>query len=414
MRLKKKTATIISFAIGAIMFTTTAMAQVLTKSGYDQLKDSVKYTAEECATKLSSYTIDMSVILKDNGKVINSNSELNKVDVTNGAKESISTSVDGKAKSENYSYTDKKSTIYKNSEQNIYYETEFTSSKGNVVSANPFKEDGAEDMEKIADALVGNLKDAVVVTENSDGTKTLSGTLSESQIPALVNAVVSFQSKSMFGNRYNNPSKESTMPKITKDVFVKEIKGNMVTTKEGFIQSVLGTGAISGKDESGTEHKLTYEILVKLSNINSTKVSKPDLSGEKVEKNVEQDFSKLSNPEKYIGKYKTDILIEKEDKFEKIGEKFVDITAIDDKGVSGRYYEEYAKGSEEYAANKKDFKFDAKFEKDQQFNAPIIVDGSSNRGNISINPGSADIYFSFVENRSQNMRSNGQFNKVFK
>ena len=59
-------------------------------------------------------------------------------------------------------------------------------------------------MEKIADALVGNLKDAVVVTENSDGSKTLSGSLSESQIPALINAVVSLQSKSEFGNGYNN------------------------------------------------------------------------------------------------------------------------------------------------------------------------------------------------------------------
>ena len=55
MKLNKKTAMIISFALGTVMFTTTAIAQVVAKSGYDQLKDSVKYTAENCTTKLSSY-----------------------------------------------------------------------------------------------------------------------------------------------------------------------------------------------------------------------------------------------------------------------------------------------------------------------------------------------------------------------
>lgn len=415
MRLSKKTAMIISFVIGTVMFTTTAIAQVATKSGYDQLKDSVKYTAENCATKLSSYTMDTSMILKDNNTVIYSENSLNKMDVKNGASETVSNGLRDTVKTEKYNYYDKKGSLYKNNEMNVYYETEFTIPRENNAFSNPFKEEGATDMEKIADALVGNLKDAVVVTENTDGTKTLSGSLSESQIPALIDAVVSYYAKSQFGNNYNNPNNESSMPKITKDVFVSEVKGNMTTNKEGFIQSVLGSGVISGKDESGTEHKLTFEMLVKITNVNSTKVSKPDLTGKKVEKSVEQDYSKLSNPEKYIGKYKTDILIEKEGKFVKIGEKFVDVTAIDDKGISGRHYEEYAKGYEEYATNIKDFKFDGKFEKDQ-FNANFKVEGSSKnniQGNISINIGSAKIYFNTGENTRGNMMYDDQYSKIF-
>ncbi|MBK5240889.1 hypothetical protein [Clostridium sp.] len=415
MKFKKKTMMGISFVIGTIMFTTTAIAQVATKSGYDQLKDSVKYTAENCATKISNYTMDMSFIIKDNSKVIYSENSIDKVDVKNGAKESVSTGLHGITKTEGYNYNDKIGSIYKNDEQNVYYETEFTSPHENDAFSNPFEEDGVADLEKIADALVGNLKDSVVVTENADGTKILSGSLSESQIPALVDAVVSYYAKSQFGNNYNNPNKDSTMPKITKDVFVSEVKGNMTTNKDGFIQSVLGSGVISGKDESGTEHKLTFEMLVKITNVNSTKVSRPDLTGKKVEKSVEKDYSKLSNPEKYLGKYKTDILIEKEGKFVKIGEKFVDVTAIDDKGISGRHYEEYAKGYEEYATNKKDFKFDCKFENDQ-FNANFKVDDSSKnsvQGNISINTFSANIYFSTGENRSGSMMSDDQYNKVF-
>lgn len=414
MKLNKKTATIISFAIGAVMFTTTAIAQVITKSGYDQLKDSVKYTAESCVTNLSSYTLDMSFIIKDNVNVVYSQNSEYKVDVKNAAKETVSTRLEGSKKIEDYNYSDKNGSIYKNSEQNIYYASEYASPQEIISTKNPFKEKGAADMEKIADALVGNLKDAVVVTENSDGTKTLSGSLSESQIPALINAVVSLQSKSQLGYRTSN---EQSMPQITNDVFVKEVKGNMLTTKEGFIKSVLGSGVISGKDEKGTEHKLTFELLVKMSNLNSTTVNKPDLTGEKVEKNIQKDYSKLSSPEKYIGKYKTDILIDKGETFVKIGEELIDVTAIDNNGISGRHYVEYAKGYEQYATDKDDFKFEAKFDENNKLNANFNVVGSSNnatKGNISIDPRSAKIYFNLDVARSGNVIFDGQFSKVFK
>jgi len=411
MKLNKKTATIVSFALGSVMFATTAMAQVLTKSGYDQLKDSVKYTAESATTKLTSYTGDMSVIIKDNGNVVYSDDSLSKVDVSKGSKETVTTRVDGSKKTDDYNYSDLNGSIYKDSTKNIYVTTAFTTPHKITTSQNPFKEEGATDMEKIADAVVGNLKDAVVVNENSDGSKTLSGSLSEAQIPAVINAVVSLESKRTFGNISNNPNNESSIPKITSDVFVKEVKGNMVTTKDGLIQTVLGTGVISGKDAKGVEHKLTFELLAKMTNVNSTKVSKPDLTGKKIQKNVEQDYSKLTNPEKYIGKYKTDILIEKDAKFVKIGERFVDITALDNKSVSGRYYEEYAKGFEEYAVDKKDFKFNSIFEKGQ-FYGDFKV--SNLTGNISIDQGSATISFSTNGNNSGSTISNGNYSKVFK
>ena len=409
---KKKTKVIISLALGTIMFTTTAIAQVVSKSGYDQLKDSVKYTAENCTTRLSSYTLDTSFIVKDNGTIIFSENSINKTDVSNGITENVSTRVEGSSKRESYNYSDKNGSVNKDSEQDIYYVSEYTSPREIVTTTNPFKEKGAADVEKIADAIVGSLKDAVVVTENSDGSKTLSGSLSESQIPALINAVVSLQTKSEFGYRSDN---ESSMPKITSDVFVKEIKGNMLTTKEGLIQSVLGSGVISGKDESGKEHSLTFELLAKVTNVNSSKVSKPDLSGKKVEKNVEIDYRKLSNPEKYIGKYKNDILIEKEGKFEKIGERFIDVTTVNENGISGSHHEEYVKGYEEYASNKKDFKFDVKFEKDR-FDGDFNVTSASNntiKGHISIDQGSAKLYLDINGSGSRNVIFDGQYSKVF-
>ncbi|MCB2290393.1 hypothetical protein LGK97_11510 [Clostridium sp. CS001] len=412
MKFNKKSKIIISLALGTVMFTTTAIAQVISKSGYDQLKDSVKYTAEACTTNLSSYTVDMSIDVKDNGAVICSQNDITKFDVSNQTKESVTTTIEGGTKKEGYWYSDKNSYISKNSGDDVYYNTQYESPRETVVPSNPFKEKGATDMEKIADAIVGSLKDAVVVTENKDGSKILSGKLSEFQIPALINAVVSLQSKNEFGNDYNN---ESVMPKITKDVFVKEITGNMVTTKEGLIESVLGSGVLVGTEESGKEHSLSFEILVKITNVNLTKINKPDLTGKKVEKNIEKDHSTISSPEKFIGKYKSDMIIEKNGKFEKIGESFVDITTIDGKSVSGRHYEEYVKGYEEYATNKKDFKFNAKFEQDQ-FNGQFTSDSASKdivKGHISIDQYSAKVYFNVDRNRSSNIMLDGQYNKVF-
>ncbi len=408
MRLRKKTAMILSFAVGTLMFSTTALAEVASKTGYDQLKDSVKYTAEACAEKLSGYTADISYIIKDNGTIVYSESSRNKYDVVNKAMENVNISTRGKVKRENYYYADKNGTINKDSSQNIYYESQYEKAQDLKAFTNPFKEKEASDVEKIADALVGNLKDAVVVTQNSDGTKTLSGSLNESQIPALVNAVVSLQSKSSL----NNNSEDNYMPKLTKDIYVKEITGKMDVDKDGIIKSVLGTGIISGKDDSGKEHNLSIEILFKLSDINKTTVSRPDLAGKTVQKYVQKDYSKLSNPNLYLGTYKTNIIIEKDGKFTKIGERFVEITSISDKEVSGTYREVLSKGYENYGS--KQFNFKGTFSKDNP-NAEITADSATGtiKGNISIDQMSANIYFNLNDTRRGSVMWDDKFSRVF-
>ncbi|KOA19753.1 hypothetical protein CLHOM_18420 [Clostridium homopropionicum DSM 5847] len=412
MKFKKKSAMLLSFVLGTTMLATTAIAEISSKSGYVQLKDSLKYTADAATSKLSSYTMDMSFVAKADGKVISSEKSLNKYDLGKQATETTTSRVDGNNKSEYYYYSDKNVRINKSADESIYFLTEFTSPKESKSITNPFNEKGAEDIEIIADILVGNLKDAVIVTEQSDGGKELSGSISESQIPALINAIVSFQCKNEFSYRQNN---DSLIPRITKDIFVKEITGKMIVDKDGLIQSINGTGALYGKDENGKEHTITFELSGKLYDVNSTTVTKPDLSGKKVEKNVEKDFDKLTNPSKYIGKYKTDIIIEKDGKFAKIGEKVIDITQIDETTITGKYYEEYTKGYEEYSKNKKDFNFSAKFQ-EKSLNAEFTATTSSGntvKGNIYVDQFSGKVHFNINENRSSNLLFDGEFSRVF-
>lgn len=423
MKINKKLAIILSFSLGTLMFASTALAEVTSKSGYDQLKDSLKFTADNFSSKLSNYTIDLSFVVKDNNSLVSSQNELIKNDLSKFAMEHTSKSSNVWRKNDNgesYYYMDKDCSITNKNSEDIYYVTELKNSKERKIFTNPFEESRATDIEKIADALVGNLKDSVLIKQNSDGSKNLSGSLSETQIPSVVNALVSFKFKNDFGlyrsntDNSNDDNYNSNAPKITKDIFIKEIKGSMDMNKDGLITNALFTGVLSGKDAQGSEHILTFEMLGKVSNINSTTVTKPDLSNKKVQKNVEKDYDKLSSPKSYIGTYKTDIVIQNEDKFEKIGERIVNISNIDDNHITGTYTEEYKKGYENYSNDKTNFNFDAKFNKNSHFDANFnytSASSNSNKGHIYIMPDCSSINFD-LENVSP--KGNKMFDSNFK
>jgi len=415
VKMSKKTAMITSFTVGIMLFATTAFAEVTSKSGYEQFKDSVKYSAESFTNKLSNYTIDISFVLKDNGKIIASQNSVNKYDLKKNACENTTITTEGKRKTETIYYRDKNGYVNYNSNDDVYYIVEQDNSKEGFWIKNPFKEKEAEDLEKIADALIGNLKDSVIVSENNDNSKEISVSLSEAQIPSLINAVVSYQIKSHFLWQRNSNTDDNLLPKITKDVFIKEAKGKTIVDKNGLIQNALGTGILYGKDDKGSEHNLTFEFLFKVSNINSTVVNKPDTSGKKVEKSKAfSDPSTSLKPELYIGTYKNNIIIEKDGKYQKIGERIVEIEKIDKNTALGRYHEEYLKGYEEYLSNAKDFKFEAKFQ-EYPYNGEFNKIGGSADNNTSgyfgLDPYSASIQFTFKQTDTRIY--NSQFQRVF-
>lgn len=80
MKIKKKTAMLVSFALGTLLLATTAVADIATKSGYDQLKDALKLTAGNCSDKFNNFTMDISIVAKDNGNILSSQNEVTKFD----------------------------------------------------------------------------------------------------------------------------------------------------------------------------------------------------------------------------------------------------------------------------------------------------------------------------------------------
>lgn len=415
MKKNKKALIAVSFCLGAVMFVTTAFADIASKTGYDQLKEAVKFTAESCSKEFQSVTIDATVTLKDNGKMLTTSSSTEKVDNAKKMRMSSTSSEYGTGdKDSSLSYTDNKNSIWYNSDSDVYYVTEYTDAYGFSPFSNPFEKDRVNDIEKILDALVGNLKDYVVVDEKPDGSKELSGSLNEGQIPALVNAVSSFAFKQTFSG-YARDEKVS-MPQLLDDIFIKNVKGNAVINKDGIIESVLATGVLSGKDKSGNPHDLTIEILVRISDVNSTSVSMPDLKGKKVEKNIVKSQNQNVVTKKFIGKYKNDIVIEKDDKFIKIGERIVEIAHIDDKHISGRYYENFREGYDEYSKDKTEISFDAQIT-DNNNNAQFEYtnpSGKKDTGWINFDIMGGRFYFSFNRSMGQNgVLYDSNFSRVF-
>lgn len=410
MKVKKRTLMLISFCLGAMLLATTAFADIVSKSGYDQLKDSLKTTAQKSSEELDSFTLEVTMEMKSNGQTLISSNELAKYQRSNNARESFSTQESVASNDyRSYSYTDDK-VIIRSEDKETYYVTEFNSPRSLDLFTNPFAEEGAEDIEKIADALVGSLKDHVIVLENPDGSKELSGSLSEMQIPALVNALASFQLKQEFSGRQVN------MPHLTEDIFVKEISGKSKVNPDGMMESLFGTAVLSGKDKNGEVHEISFEVLLKMSDINNTVVTKPDLTGKEVVKEADRLYNGrgIANPEKFQGLFKNDILIEENGMYVKIGERFVDIANIDNESVSGRYFEEYREGYEQYTQDARDFRFNASFDKDGRqamFDYPD-EQGNDVNGSIYFEEYIGKVYF-HIHQSANGVLYDTMFNKVF-
>lgn len=414
MKITKKPALLISFTLGLLLIASTALADIANKSGYEQLKDAVKNTAESCSVDLDSFTLDASFVIKDNGKVLTSDNNITKYDSINKITESTNKSqrINGDLTSY-YSYSDKTTDIRLNNDDETYYVTEYTDEKETIRFTNPFKEEQAADLERIFDALVGSLRDHVSVKEKADGSKEIYGSLNEVQIPALVNALASFQMKQEFSYQRDDSS-----PRLTQDIFVKGVGGSAQTNADGLLESILGTATLTGKDAQGTVHEITADILFKVSDINSTTITKPNLTGKKTIKQEGKTRTtpydrEISNPEKYIGSYKNDIITEKDGRFVKIGERHLEITELTSTSVAGKYSEEYREGFEQQANQKLEFTFTGNFDKDSRNASIEFSDGtdSNQKGNIYIDDYSAKVNL-YLNRPFENLQFDSMFSPV--
>lgn len=413
MKIKSKKLTVATaFILGTVVFVSAAFADMAVGSGYDNLKNSIKNTASVMEKDLSSFTMETIFTLKSNGEDLTQNVSFVKIDNTKNANEERSfVLLDNGEKVERYSYFDSQTRISKSSYEDKYFVTEFPSTESNMQKAfrNPFEEDMVPEVEKVIDAVVGSLKDYVQVQENSDGSRKYSGSLNETQIPAVANAISAFIFKTEFRSRAANS--ENELNRIEKDIFIKSVTGEAKENKDGILESLTASVAIQGIDKYGQKQELAVDVVAKLSDINNTVVVKPDLTGKEVQKYSESKFGGIDS--KYVGNYKNDIIIEKDGKFVKIGERNLTIAHVEDNSIAGRYYEVINPEYESYLQNRYDFTFDF----NPNGNNPSFTyknsKGQTESGFINV-AGTSKLYFDLnVQYGSKPLIYDNMFTRVF-
>lgn len=422
MKRSKKTLTVLSFTVGACLFVSTAFADMTLGSGYDRLKGAVKQTAAQMEKGLDSYTVETMYTLKDNGQNLVQSTSVSKFDTVQQVSEdsSVTQYANGESTS-SYSYSDPQQTIWKDTDGK-YYVSEVPKGikqEDNRLFRNPFHEEGAAEIEKIVDAVVGNLKDYVQAEERPEGGRAYSGTLSEAQVPALVNAVSSFALKQMISEQGYRAREEMKFPRIESDVYVKKVSGTALENKSGVLEHLTADFVVAGKDKDGAQHDLSLNLVFKLTDINSTTVTVPDLTGANVEK---VNHSGYGFSEKYVGTYKNDIVVEKDGEFVKVGERVLEIKSVSDKKVTGSYTEVVKPGFE--SEHPKPYRFDFEFSPDGSRSNSFFTysDPEGKQRNGELHPGSyGKVYVTLnveiIDEHSYRSDApdnfEGQFNRVF-
>ncbi|MDW7659591.1 MAG: hypothetical protein SCM11_20675, partial [Bacillota bacterium] len=134
------------------------------------------------------------------------------------------------------------------------------------------------------------------------------------------------------------------------DVFISQMTGSAKADPDGLLTAATFNIVLSGRDADGQPHDLIFDVSLAMSDIGTTAVSLPDLTGKNVVVSQHDGPSASDRlSAKYVGTYRNDIIVEENGSFSKVGERTVVIESIDPDEVSGRYYETFRDGSDDNA-----------------------------------------------------------------
>lgn len=285
---------------GAIMLTTGLTAFAGT-SGYEDYKAALKNTAQS----LESVTIQVDAVLKDNGSLLSQAHSNLKANLQNEAM-SGTVKISGDAGLQNLSlYSQPDGLVWKSDASDTYYMKQDIKDKDNQEADKETKDEVwfNSQEETVIDALIGNLKNEITSTSESDGSKNISLQLESVQIPAVVQALapvafkqlsdqskenrISDDGKALIVNDPEDLFKQSLLNTkdiaLTDGVQIQNISLNAVVNPANQLQRQQLDITFIGQDAQGVSHTLTANLDIQLSAINGTTPDSIDLSGKQVE-----------------------------------------------------------------------------------------------------------------------------------
>jgi hypothetical protein len=281
------------FTLGSALLVTSAFAGVGDAPGYDAYKAAIKSTLSA-----QSLTENVNVTVEDNGSQLLSVKSAAKTDKANRTASADVAIQGGSAGGSVQLYRQDGQQIVKTSDSDVYnvYGKAGRKDRGHKEKAD---EAWNTEMENVADALVGNLKNYVTLNTQADGTKQIGLQLNGSQIPSVAKALSSiFIKQAVNNNEHANKIQNSpfgtelqqvraSLPKLTQDIQIQEADLNATVDSQNRITDQKVKVMLSGKDDQGTNHQVVISADIALSGFNSTTPDKVDLTGKQV-KTVEK------------------------------------------------------------------------------------------------------------------------------
>ncbi|WP_028552664.1 hypothetical protein [Paenibacillus sp. UNC451MF] len=280
--------------ISGVVMITTGLSAMASTSGYDTYKAAFKNTKT-----IQNVSVQAQSVLQDNGNELTSANGTFKLSPQNHLASGSVTVKGSGAEQSLLFYKQADGTVVKPSGTDVYYVRQEGKEKNWNTNKIQDHEVMSQQVETVIDALVGNLKDYVTVDNKADGTKQVAVELTNSQIPAVVNAIAPIAIKqATSGHKWGKENKSDTptkpipfdehtlnanVPQLTQDIKIDKVAIKADINADNYIEHQQADVTVSGKDASGTAHVLTLHLNADLSNYNNTTPDTVDLTGKQVQ-----------------------------------------------------------------------------------------------------------------------------------
>ena len=250
MKRKKHFITFICLLIGMLVFTTAVYANYDNAKGYSNYKNALKNLAFEA----NNYTAKYDMTIKIDEERTHSSSGIYKC--ADGNKSQYTKGLDyydGQIRSnyESYYYEYGNKSYSYFPEEDKYYQAEINrEGNGSLMGTNDATAKKAVRFaELLADMLVGDLKNNVILTSSEEGINKYIINVSGNQIPEIVNAGLS-----LLFTENNSNNRDQEMAKFGNDPYIDDVTFKVTLDKEGRLVENQIEAALVGEDENGEKH----------------------------------------------------------------------------------------------------------------------------------------------------------------
>lgn len=279
---------------GTVMLTSAFSSFASTSSGYETLKSAMKNSVQ-----VENATMQADLSVKDNDSSVIQIQSTFKSDIKQNMNSGVMILDQDDEDITFELFNDTEQMVIKSSNSDTYYVMPIEDVDADEEKNNDSDEQDlilSQEVEQIIDVLVGRYKSSFELITQDDGTQIVDLSLDKEEIPVMLNAVGS----AIIRNNEVDQDEVSedelanvhplsagiqavSLPELTDDIYMNHIQFKTVINNEEQIEDMLLILQFNGKDTSGEEHLVEFNLHLTISDINQTSVDIIQLEGKTVE-----------------------------------------------------------------------------------------------------------------------------------